>query len=147
MICRSVFGVLGANIPAIIRGLIAVAWYGIQTFLASAALDVVLIKLFPSLAPYAVVEDYGFAGLSALGWASFLTLWVLQACVFWRGMESIRRFIDFCGPAAYVVMLLLCGYLISQAGWSAIDLTLDEVTHTGWSSVPVMLGAIALVVS
>lgn len=147
MICRSVFGVLGANIPAIIRGLIAVAWYGIQTFLASAALDVVLIKLFPSLAPYAVVEDYGFAGLSALGWASFLTLWVLQACVFWRGMESIRRFIDFCGPAAYVVMLLLCGYLISQAGWSAIDLTLGEVTHTGWASVPVMLGAIVLVVS
>src|SRR5690606_24052530 len=74
-------------------------------------------------------------------------LWVLQACVFWRGMESIRRFIDFCGPAVYVVMFLLCGYLISQAGWSAIDLTLGEVTHTGWSSVPVMLGAIALVVS
>lgn len=147
VICRSVFGVLGANIPAIIRGLIAVAWYGIQTFLASAALDVVLIKLFPSLAPYAVVADYGFAGLSALGWVSFLTLWVLQACVFWRGMESIRRFIDFCGPAVYVVMFLLCGYLISKAGWSAIDLTLGEVTHTGWSSVPVMLGAIALVVS
>ncbi len=147
VICRSVFGVLGANIPAIIRGLIAVAWYGIQTFLASAALDVVLIKLFPSLAPYAVVADYGFAGLSALGWVSFLTLWVLQACVFWRGMESIRRFIDFCGPAVYVVMFLLCGYLISKAGWSAIDLTLGDVTHTGWSSVPVMLGAIALVVS
>ncbi|WP_241385695.1 NCS1 family nucleobase:cation symporter-1 [Rhodococcus sp. CH91] len=147
VICRSVFGVLGANIPAIIRGLIAVAWYGIQTFLASAALDIVLIKLFPALAPYAVVEDYGFAGLSALGWASFLTLWVLQACVFWRGMESIRRFIDFCGPAVYVVMFVLCGYLISQAGWSAIDLSLGAVTHTGWSSVPVMLGAIALVVS
>ncbi|MCK8672955.1 NCS1 family nucleobase:cation symporter-1 [Rhodococcus sp. HM1] len=147
VICRSVFGVLGANIPAIIRGLIAVAWYGIQTFLASAALDVVLVKLFPSLAPYAVVEDYGFAGLSALGWVSFLTLWVLQACVFWRGMESIRRFIDFCGPAVYVVMFLLCGYLISKAGWSAIDLNLGSVTHTGWSSIPVMLGAIALVVS
>jgi len=147
VICRSVFGVLGANIPAIIRGLIAVAWYGIQTFLASAALDVVLIKLFPSLAPYAVVEDYGFVGLSALGWVSFLTLWVLQACVFWRGMESIRRFIDFCGPAVYVVMFLLCGYLISQAGWSAIDLNLGAVTHTGWAAVPVMLGAIALVVS
>ncbi len=148
VICRSVFGVLGANIPAIIRGLIAVAWYGIQTFLASAALDVVLIKLFPSLAPYAVVEDYGFAGLSALGWVSFLTLWVLQACVFWRGMESIRRFIDFCGPpAVYVVMFLLCGYLISKAGWSAIDLNLGTVTHTGLDALPVMLGAIALVVS
>ncbi|RBO89616.1 NCS1 family nucleobase:cation symporter-1 [Nocardia puris] len=147
VICRSAFGVLGANIPAIIRGLIAVAWYGIQTFLASAALDVVLVKLFPGLAPYAVVEDYGFLGLSLLGWGSFMILWVLQACVFWRGMESIRKFIDFCGPAVYVVMFILCGYLISQAGWGAIDLSLGAVEHTGWSSVPVMLGAIALVVS
>src|SRR6266571_6629712 len=52
VICRSVFGVHGANLPAIIRGLIAVAWYGIQTYLASAALDIVLIKLFGGLAPY-----------------------------------------------------------------------------------------------
>ncbi|MFE1594801.1 NCS1 family nucleobase:cation symporter-1 [Nocardia sp. NPDC058705] len=147
VICRTTFGVLGANVPAIIRGLIAVAWYGIQTFLASAALDIVLIKLFPDLAPYAVTADYGFAGLSMLGWGSFLLLWVLQACVFWRGMESIRKFIDFCGPAVYVVMFLLCGYLIAKAGWSAIDLNLGEVKYTGWSSVPVMLGAIALVVS
>ncbi|MFG2447200.1 NCS1 family nucleobase:cation symporter-1 [Nocardia fluminea] len=147
VICRSAFGVLGANIPAIIRGLIAVAWYGIQTFLASAALDVVLVKLFPGLAPYAVTADYGFLGLSALGWGSFLLLWVVQACVFWRGMESIRKFIDFCGPAVYVVMFLLCGYLIAKAGWSAIDLKLGDVKYTGWASVPVMLGAIALVVS
>jgi nucleobase:cation symporter-1, NCS1 family len=147
VICRTVFGVLGANIPAIIRGLIAVAWYGIQTYLASAALDVVLLKLFPGLMPYAQVEQYGFAGLSLLGWGSFLLLWVLQACVFWRGMESIRKFIDFCGPAVYVVMFILCGYLIHKAGWGAIDLNLGDVTYTGWSSVPVMLGAIALVVS
>ena len=32
--CRATFGVLGANIPAVIRGLIAVAWYGIHTYLA-----------------------------------------------------------------------------------------------------------------
>ncbi|MEU2106116.1 NCS1 family nucleobase:cation symporter-1 [Nocardia sp. NPDC004085] len=147
VICRSAFGVRGANIPAIIRGLIAVAWYGIQTFLASAALDVVLVKLFPSLAPYAVASDYGFLGLSLLGWGSYLTLWVVQACVFWRGMESIRRFIDFCGPAVYMVMFVLCGYLIAKAGWDAIDLNLSAVRYTGWDSVPVMLGAIALVVS
>jgi len=147
VICRSVFGVLGANIPAIIRGLIAVAWYGIQTYLASAALDVVLLKLFPGLAPYADVNQHGFLGLPFLGWGSFLLLWVLQACVFWRGMESIRRFIDFCGPAVYVVMFLLCGYLIYKAGWGAIDLNLGEVTYTGIDSIPVMLGAIALVVS
>ncbi|BBX86103.1 NCS1 family nucleobase:cation symporter-1 [Mycolicibacterium aubagnense] len=147
VICRTAFGVLGANIPAVIRGLIAVAWYGIQTYLASAALDVVLLKLFPGLAPYADLGTHGFLGLPLLGWASFLLLWVLQACVFWRGMEAIRRFIDFCGPAVYVVMFILCGYLIYKAGWGAIDLNLGAVTYTGLDSIPVMLGAIALVVS
>ena len=147
VICRSVFGVLGANVPAIIRGLIAVAWYGIQTYLASAALDVVVLKLWPSLMPYADVNQYGFLGLSLLGWCTYAILWVLQAAVFWRGMESIRKFIDFCGPAVYVVMFLLCGYLIWKAGWGEINLSLGEVKYSGWSALPIMLGAIALVVS
>ncbi|MEU3645693.1 NCS1 family nucleobase:cation symporter-1 [Lentzea sp. NPDC034063] len=147
VISRSVFGVLGANVPAVIRGLIAVAWYGIQTYLASAALDVVLLKLFPSLLPYADVQQHGFLGLSTLGWASFTVLWFVQAAVFWTGMETIRRFIDFCGPAVYVVMFLLAGYLIARAGWGAIDFNLGGVVHTGWASLPVMFGAIALVVS
>ncbi|MEV6774495.1 NCS1 family nucleobase:cation symporter-1 [Nocardia sp. NPDC051030] len=147
VMCRSSFGVIGANIPAIIRGLIAVAWYGIQTYLASAALIVVAVKLFPSLAPYAVAGDYGFLGLSLLGWCAYLVLWVVQAAVFWQGMESIRKFIDFCGPAVYVVMFLLCGYLIYKAGWGSINLQLGEVKYHGWDALPVVLGAIALVVS
>lgn len=147
VICRASFGVLGANVPAIIRGLIAVAWYGIQTYLASAALNVVLLKLFPALMPYADVQQYGFLGLPLLGWGSFAVLWLVQAAVFWTGMETIRRFIDFCGPAVYVVMFVLTGYLIYRAGWGAIDLSLGEVRHTGLASIPVMLGAIALVVS
>jgi NCS1 family nucleobase:cation symporter-1 len=147
VISRVAFGVLGANIPAIIRGLIAVAWYGIQTYLASASLVVVALKLWPDLAPYADVDAYGFTGLSLLGWAAFLAMWVMQAAVFWNGMEAIRKFIDFCGPAVYVVMFLLAGYLVVEAGWGAIDLNLVEVSITGWASVPVMLTAIALVVS
>jgi nucleobase:cation symporter-1, NCS1 family len=147
VINRSAFGVLGANVPAIIRGLIAVAWYGIQTYLASAALDVVILKLFPSLMPYADVSQYGFLGLPLLGWCSYALLWVLQAAVFWTGMETIRRFIDFCGPAVYVVMFVLCGYLIHKAGWGSINLTLGDVKYQGWDALPIMLGAIALVVS
>ncbi|WP_433205965.1 NCS1 family nucleobase:cation symporter-1 [Dactylosporangium sp. CS-047395] len=147
VINRVAFGVLGANVPAIIRGSIAVAWYGIQTYLASAALDVVVLKLWPGLAPYADVDKWGFAGLPLLGWCSYALLWVLQAAVFWTGMETIRRFIDFCGPAVYVVMAVLAGYLIYKAGWGGIDLSLGEVRYHGFDAVPVMLGAIALVVS
>ncbi len=147
VICRSVFGVIGANIPAIIRGLIAVAWYGIQTYLASAALDVVVIKLWGNLAKYADVHQYGFLGLPLMGWCTYALLWVLQAAIFWTGMETIRKFIDFCGPAVYVVMFCLLGYLIHRAGWGAVSLNIGHVSKTGWAAVPVMLGAIALVVS
>ena len=116
VICRASFGVLGANIPAIIRGLIAVAWYGIQTYLASSAFLVLALKFAPQLAPYADVAQHGFVGLSTLGWAAFMLLWVLQAIVFWHGMESIRKFIDWAGPAVYVVMIALAVWLVHKAG-------------------------------
>lgn len=144
---RISFGVKGANIPAIIRGSIAVVWYGIQTYLASVAFGLLALKFWPGLAPWGDVDEHGFLGLSALGWAGFILMWVLQAFVFWNGMETIRKFIDFCGPAVYVVMFLLAGYLVAEAGWGAIDLNLVDVTITGWAALPVMLTAIALVVS
>ena len=147
MVCRAPFGVPGASIPAIIRGAIALAWYGIQTYLASAALLIAFLRFFPDLAPYAEVARHGFAGLSVLGWAAFMTLWVLQAIVFWHGMESIRRFIDWAGPAVYVVMIALAVYLVAKAGIRSIGLTLGTVQYSGWAAVGVMMNAIALVVS
>lgn len=147
VICRTTFGVLGANIPAIIRGLIAVAWYGIQTFLASSAFLLIVLKFFPQLAPYADVKQYGFVGLSALGWLGFMVMWVLQAIVFWTGMDSIRKFIDWAGPAVYVVMIMLAIWLIAKAGWSNIDLNLGGVKYSGMAVIPVMINAVALVVS
>lgn len=147
VICRASFGVLGANIPAIIRGLIAVAWYGIQTYLASSAFMIVALHFYPGLAPYADVTQHGFVGLSTLGWVAFMVMWVLQAFVFWHGMESIRKFIDWAGPAVYVVMGVLCGWLVWKAGWDRIDLNLGGVKFQGWDALPVMLSAIALVVS
>ena len=145
VINRAVFGVLGANIPAIIRGLIAVAWYGVQTFLAAEALNIIFLKFIPSSAQ---LLETGFLGLSTLGWISYAILWVAQAALFWTGMETIRKFIDWAGPAVYVVMIALAVYLVSEAGWENISLNLSSGPPMGfWASIPVMLGAIALVVS
>ena len=47
VIARMSFGVFGANIPAVIRGLIAVVWYGIQTYLASSSFIILLLYFFP----------------------------------------------------------------------------------------------------
>jgi nucleobase:cation symporter-1, NCS1 family len=146
VICRSVFGVLGANIPAIIRGLIAVAWYGIQTYLASASLDILLVRIWPGLEPYSNVGQHGFLGLSALGYVTFAILWVAQAAVFWTGMNTIKKFIDFAGPAVYVVMIALCVYLLRKSGWS-INLNLSNHELSGTQVVTTMFAATALVVS
>ncbi|TWP35436.1 NCS1 family nucleobase:cation symporter-1 [Leekyejoonella antrihumi] len=146
VICRSVFGVMGANIPAIIRGLIAVAWYGIQTYLASAALDILVVRLWPSLAPYGVTSNHGLFGLSYLGYGTFALLWVAQAAVFWTGMKTIRKFIDFAGPAVYVVMIALCVYLMVKAHGN-ISLNLSSGGLGDASVIGTMCAATALVVS
>ena len=145
--CRTAFGVWGANVAALIRGLIAITWYGIQTFLASSALVVVLLHFLPQLGPYADARQHGFMGLSLVGWAGFMTLWSLQALLFWHGMEAIKRFIELAGPAVYVVMLMLAGYMTWRAGLGKTRLALGEVKYHGLHAVPIMLGAIALVVS
>ncbi|WP_051760803.1 NCS1 family nucleobase:cation symporter-1 [Herbidospora cretacea] len=145
VINRAIFGVLGANIPAIVRGAIAIAWYGVQTYLASQSLLIIFLKFWPSTAS---LNETTFLGLSPLGYICYAILWVAQAAVFWKGMEAIRRFIDWAGPAVYVVMVVLAVYLVSEAGWENISLDLSAGESLGFAeSIPVMLGAIALVVS
>ena len=145
VINRAIFGVKGANIPAIIRGLIAVAWYGVQTYLAAESLNIIFLKFIPASASLLQVS---FLGLTALGWISFAILWFAQAALFWTGMETIRKFIDWAGPAVYVVMVVLAIYLVSQAGWSNISFSLHTGEDLGfWASIPIMLTAIAIVVS
>ncbi|MCK2023531.1 NCS1 family nucleobase:cation symporter-1 [Microbacterium sp. kSW2-24] len=144
---RAIFGVKGANIPAIIRGLIAIAWYGVQTFLAAQSLNIIFLKFIPGSAD---LLDVGFLGLSALGWISYAILWVAQVALFWKGMEVIRRFIDWAGPAVYVVMIILAIYLVSQAGWENISFDLSDPSQPAvgfWGSIGLMFMAIGVVVS
>ncbi|MXV43702.1 NCS1 family nucleobase:cation symporter-1 [Saccharibacter sp. 17.LH.SD] len=118
VVCRVSFGVRGAQIPGFVRGVIAVCWYGIQTWLASNALLVLILKLWPNLRCWADVTQHGFAHLSVLGWGAFLTLWGIQAIVFWRGIDGIKKFAEWSGPLIYVVMLALDVYLFHHVGSS-----------------------------
>ena len=144
VICRQAFGVFGANIPAVIRGLIAFAWYGIQTYLAANALMLVLLKFWPSLAS---LTSSSFLGLSTLGWLCFATMWLLQAMVFWHGMNAIKRFIDIAGPAVYVVMLALAGWIVYKTGLDGISFTLASKSLSAGEQTWQMITATALVVS
>ena len=66
------------------------------------------------LPQYAVYEQVYFLGLSYLGWFAFLTMWICQFLVFYRGMKAITVFIDWAGPGVYAVMFLLMVWIDLQ---------------------------------
>jgi NCS1 family nucleobase:cation symporter-1 len=143
VLARVSFGVFGANLPALIRAVIAIFWYSIQTWLASVAVVGLVLRAAPSLKPWA---EHGFLGLSALGWIAFLALWALQLVVFRRGMETIRRFIDWAGPAIWVVMLVLAIWIV-YAAKGHVSFNLSDKRLTGGQATHQFLAAIALTVS
>src|SRR4051794_32021089 len=46
--CRASFGILGANVPALLRALVACGWFGIQTWIGGAAIYKILLEFIPS---------------------------------------------------------------------------------------------------
>lgn len=144
VMARVSFGVMGANLAAIIRGIVGVVWYGVQTYFASKAVQVLVLTFAPGAAALA---HNSVAGLSTLGWFSFLFMWVFQLIIFRSGMETIRKFIDFCGPAVYVVMFLLAIWILSQAGLSSLSLQLGGEHYSGLGSLGAMANAAVLIVA
>lgn len=144
VMARISFGVMGANLAALIRGIIGIVWYGVQTYLASKAVQVLLVTFIPATAAY--THDSVF-GLSTLGWVSFLFMWITQLMIFQRGMETIRHFIDFCGPAVYVMMFALAIWILSKSGLGSLSLQLGDKHLTGGDVVWESANAAMLVVA
>ncbi len=141
---RASFGVFGANIPAILRAIVAVAWYGIQTYLASVALLILVLKVYPNAQPLTEVSLFG---LSGLGWICFLALWVAQLFVLHRGMETVRKLTEFAGPTIWIAMFALAVWTLDRADWS-IDWTYSVGSPLGFgAAVGAILTAAFLIVS
>ena len=144
VVARISFGVMGANLAAVVRGVVGIVWYGVQTYFASKAVQVLVITLFPAAS--SLTQD-SFVGLSTLAWFSFLFMWLFQLVIFLSGMERIRRFIDFCGPVVYVVMFALAIWMLAQSGFSSLDLQLSPPAATAGATVGVMANAAMLIVA
>jgi NCS1 family nucleobase:cation symporter-1 len=115
VVSRLSWGVWGARFTALVRGIVAIAWYGIQTFLASLALKVLLVRFFPGLD---ALTDVRILGLDVLGWIAFLILWAIQLVIVRRGMEAVRHFQGLAGPSIWAVMIVLALWMLWQADWS-----------------------------
>ncbi|HJF76968.1 MAG TPA: NCS1 family nucleobase:cation symporter-1 [Brevibacterium linens] len=139
---RISFGIHGAQLAASVRGIVAIAWFGIQTYLASSVLNVVLLTMFPGLQSWADAE---FLGLSGLGWFSFSLLWVIQVIIVSYGMEMIRRYEAIAGPIILVTFLALAVWMLIRVDFSIAWSTDDALS--GWEMWTHIFGGGALWVS
>jgi NCS1 family nucleobase:cation symporter-1 len=99
---RSSFGIIGSNVPALIRALVACGWFGIQTMFGGIAVHLMMSALFP---PWAELGSKG----EVLG---FFIFWVANVWVVIRGAESIKHLEVFAAP-----MLLLVGAGLIVWAW------------------------------
>jgi NCS1 family nucleobase:cation symporter-1 len=144
VVARISFGVMGANLAACVRGVVGIVWYGVQTYFASKAVQVLVVTLAPAAAD---LTHNNILGLSTLAWFSFLFMWSFQLLIFLSGMERIRRFIDFCGPMVYVVMFAMAIWILWQTGFSSLALQLSPPAATVGATVGVMANAAMLIVA
>src|SRR5437762_1827397 len=101
---RASFGVRGANVPAILRALVACGWFGIQTWIGGQAIYVLLSNVFGF--PLATSADH-LPGLGEL--TCFLAFWALHMLIILRGMEGVKWMETYSAPLliAFGVALLI----------------------------------------
>ena len=111
--CRAAFGTLGANVPAILRALVACGWFGIQSWIGGDAIYKILAVFVPSLAggnPLPVLD------ISAAQFFCFLFFWGINMYVIHRGIDTIRFLLNIKAPLLIALGLLLLYWAWSKAG-------------------------------
>jgi NCS1 family nucleobase:cation symporter-1 len=102
---RASFGVLGANVPAMLRALVACGWFGIQTWIGGEAINAMIVALVPSWAhvTYGPALCFGF-------------FWLLNVLVILRGIDTIRFLQGVSAPFLLLIGLALLLWARSKAG-------------------------------
>ncbi|MEO6462408.1 MAG: NCS1 family nucleobase:cation symporter-1, partial [Candidatus Eisenbacteria bacterium] len=111
---RASFGVLGANVPALLRALVACGWFGIQTWIGGATIYQLVKVLWPDIA--ALPPLPGWMGLSLGELLSFLLFWLINLWFILKGTESIKGLESIAAPFLIVVGLALLGWAYQRAG-------------------------------
>jgi hypothetical protein len=113
VLVRASFGVRGANVPAVLRALVACGWFGIQSWIGGQAIYSMLQVLWPRAASSAWTP-----------WICFYLFWLLTMAVIWRGIDTIKYLEGIGAPFMLAVGLLLLWWIARKAGG------LGPVLHT-----------------
>ena len=87
VLCRAAFGVKGANVPAVLRAIVACGWFGIQTWIAALALNTLLTAAWT-----------GWTRVPGGIAIAFALFWLLQVAIIARGIEGIKMLGSYAAP-------------------------------------------------
>jgi NCS1 family nucleobase:cation symporter-1 len=110
--CRAAFGTHGANIPAVLRALVACGWFGIQTWIGGEAIYKICVTLL-GLHPAPVTN---WLGISFLQFLCFLFFWGVNLVVVYKGINCIRWLLNIKAPLLIVLGLGLLAWAYQKAG-------------------------------
>ncbi len=113
VLCRASFGTTGANIPAVLRALVACGWFGIQTYIGGEAIYKILAVFWPGIAAAA---GSGAFGITAPEFGCFLFFWGVNLFVIYKGIDSIRLLLNIKAPLLIALGLLLLWWAWKNAG-------------------------------
>lgn len=107
--CRTAFGLVGANVPALMRGLVACGWFGIQTWIGGSAIFIMAASIWPSLAE---ASSNNLLGVNPYEFGCFLLFWAINMAIVWRGIDSIQVLEKWGAP-----FLLFIGFALLTWAW------------------------------
>src|SRR4030042_7211776 len=139
---RSSFGLFGANIPALLRGIIACGWFGIQTMIMAFAIDGILAALFPSWGE--LKGTIPFFNLPVHTVWSFAMSWLMTVAICYvsppqKASPGIRWLNDLSSPILIIIGVgLLWWAVVKAGGWGPI---LSQKRTASFSPWPAFLTA------
>jgi len=112
VLLRASFGTKGANIPAMLRAVVACGWFGIQTWIGGTAIDALLTAVWGGWASF----DSIIAGNPSHTWISFFLFWAIQVVIILRGIEGIKHLESWSAPLLLLGGLALLIWASNAAG-------------------------------
>jgi len=126
---RAAYGTAGANLPALMRALVACGWFGINCWIGGQALHTLIRTLVPEwhLALGGILggipaRELGmgqglltFAGYTPTEYVSFGLFWAMNVLVTFRGMDLLRKIENWAAPFVLVMTALLVWWAIAKA--------------------------------
>jgi len=134
VLARASFGVLGANVPALLRGLVACGWFGIQTWIGGWAIYKLIEVMWPGIATLPQLLP-AFVGLNTGEFLCFMLFWAMNVWIVLRGMDSIKFLETWGSPFLLAVGVALFVWAWIRAGGIGPMLQNPPNAHGGLRAV------------